>query len=105
MPFRGSRIMLGHAGQAHKYTLLGQGNQRPAAPVFNKKQATLVMMVIGLAVFAGFVLTGLLGTPSSCSNSSNKSCDTVQHGYQCDNSRSHFWGAYLCLYRYTPRVC
>ena len=93
-------------GDGHKYTLLGgyNGVSTLEADLWRRKHSVLLIMLIALAGLAFVFISGYYFTFDSdyssrsanyeCSTNgaSGAGCDTVNHGFQCYTSISHFWG-------------
>ncbi|KAK5126724.1 hypothetical protein LTR85_009658 [Meristemomyces frigidus] len=50
-------------------------------------------MFVGLTAIAGFVISGAFARPPAY-GAGSAPCDTIAHGYQCDDEVSHYWGQY-----------
>ncbi|KAK0281679.1 hypothetical protein LTR91_003906 [Friedmanniomyces endolithicus] len=78
------------ASKEHKYVPVGSHNGLPGNRL-RSKSVLLFITTIALVVFAALAFT--LVRPAPYGNAQS-SCDTIQHGYQCQNDISHYWGQY-----------
>ncbi|KAK1054175.1 hypothetical protein LTR33_014275, partial [Friedmanniomyces endolithicus] len=79
------------ANQEHKYVALGEHKERPLTDRRWSKSFLLFITTITLVAFAALVF--IFGRPSPHGDAP-ASCDTIYHGYQCQNDISHYWGQY-----------
>jgi len=78
------------ASKEHKYVPVGSHNGLPGNRL-RSKSVLLFITTIALVVFAALAFTLVRPAPYGKAQSS---CDTIQHGYQCQNDISHYWGQY-----------
>ncbi|KAK0883290.1 hypothetical protein LTR87_003032 [Friedmanniomyces endolithicus] len=79
------------ASQGHKYVALGEQSERP---LFNRRRSKSFLLFITTITLVGFAaLVFIFGRPSPHGDAP-ASCDTIYHGYQCQDEISHYWGQY-----------
>ncbi|KAK5723984.1 hypothetical protein LTR17_013733 [Elasticomyces elasticus] len=76
--------------QEHKYVAVASNGSPPQHPLLRRKHI-LLAMAITLTALAGLAFTVANPVPYG---SSQSSCDTIYHGYQCQDDISHYWGQY-----------
>ncbi|KAK1817934.1 hypothetical protein LTR12_007686 [Friedmanniomyces endolithicus] len=79
------------ASQGHKYVALGEYNERPLINGRRSKSLLLFITAIALVTFAALVF--IFGRATLHGHAPDF-CDTIYHGYQCQNDISHYWGQY-----------
>ncbi|CZT20437.1 related to 3-phytase A precursor [Ramularia collo-cygni] len=65
--------------------------------LLRRRSVHIAVMVLSLTAIAAFLVSGSLANISIL-NTPGSSCDSVQHGYQCQPEISHFWGQYSPFY-------
>ncbi|KAK3719427.1 hypothetical protein LTR37_004284 [Vermiconidia calcicola] len=75
----------------HRYAHLG-GENAPAefkAALWTRKHSILLIILVAFAGLAAIYVSSSNESPATYDK--GKSCDTVEHGYQCNAGISHFW--------------